>query len=113
MAKILMRVEGMDGQIELMSDRVVIHREGLLNIMKYGMGAKREIPLGAISEIAFKDAGMLTFGQIEFVRSGRSTEEKKRNNASAVKFKRDKQPQFEKLKEKIFELVDQYARQKQ
>ena len=54
MSKVLLRVEGMDGQIELLADRVVIHRAGLWNAVKYGLNAKREIPLGAISEVVFQ-----------------------------------------------------------
>lgn len=99
----------MDGQVELMTDRVVIKREGLWNMFKYGMNAKREIPLGAISEVAFKGATAFRFGEIEFVRSGRSTDEKKKNNTNAVRFNKKSDAQFEKLKEKVFEMVNQQA----
>lgn len=109
MPKTIMKVEGMDGQVELMSDRVVIHRAGLWNAMKFGMNAKREIPLSAISEVAFRPAG-LKFGEIEFVRSGRSTDEKKQLNANAVRFNRKKNKEFEEMKEKVFHMIDQYSR---
>ncbi len=109
MAKLIMRVEGMDGQIELLPDRVIIRRDGILNAFKYGMHAKREIPLGAISEVGFKDAGMMTMGEIDFVRSGRSMEEKTKRASSAVRFPRKKQAEFEALKEKVFELLEKVA----
>lgn len=110
MAKRIMFAEGFDGQVELLSDRVVIHRGGLLNAMKYGMSAKREIPLSAISEIVFKPPIMMGMGQIEFVRGGRSLDEKKSANNSVVKFTKKKFQEFEMLKEKTFELMDQYAK---
>lgn len=111
MAKRIMMVVGIDGQIELLTDRVVIHRKGLWNVIRFGLNSHREIPLGAIAEVMFRDAGALVFGRIEFIRAGRSADEKKKDY-SAVKFNRKSQRQFEILKEKIFELVDQYSKQK-
>ncbi|MDE3016406.1 MAG: hypothetical protein KGI29_05740 [Pseudomonadota bacterium] len=105
MAKGLMTVAGLDGQVELLSDRVVIHRQGLWNALKFGFNARREIPLSAITEVAFKPAGRFMFGEIEFVSSGRAVHHKKTANPSAVKFKRDKNEMFEALKEKIFQIV--------
>ena len=113
MAKLIMKVEGMDGVVELLADRVVILRPGLWNAIWYGFNSKREIPLGAISEVAFRKAGALRFGEVEFVRSGRSTDETKKRNQNAVRFNRKQNDSFEVLKEKVFELVEQYARQKQ
>ncbi len=110
MAKRIMFVEGFDGQVELLSDRVIVHRNGVFNALKYGMNAKREIPLGAISEVGFKPPLMLGMGQIEFVRSGRSMDEKNKSGNSIVKFKKSKAREFEILKEKMFEIIDQYAR---
>ncbi len=112
MAKIIMHVEGLDGQVDLLPDRVVIHRKGLWSAFKHGLNAKSEIPLGAISEVAYRPAS-IQMGQIEFVRSGRSTNERKSANATAVAFNRKKNKEFEALKEKIFELLDQYSRQRQ
>ena len=113
MAKILMSIAGMDGQVELMSDRVVIHRRGLWNVLKYGINSRREIPIGAISEITFRSPSLITFGEIDFVRSGRSADEKKLGSNSAVKFSRKSAAEFEKLKEKVFEMVEQHANKRQ
>lgn len=113
MGKILMRVEGVDGQIELLSDRVIVHRRGIWNMFKYGFNARREIPIGAISEVSFKEPSLITFGEIDFVRSGRSADERRRNSSSAVKFGRKKQFEFEKLKEEVFKMVEQYAHRRQ
>ncbi|MCE2926998.1 MAG: DUF4429 domain-containing protein [Rickettsiales bacterium] len=109
MAKLLMKVKGFDGEVELMNDRVVILRSGVFNMFKYGLNSKREIPLAAISEVMFKPPVLLGMGSIEFVRSGRSADEKKNAANSIVKFKKTNAKQFEMLKEKVFELINQLA----
>ncbi len=111
--KRLMYVEGMDGQVSLLPDRVVITRKGVFNIIKFGINAQSEIPLGAISEVGFRRASAITFGQIEFVRSGRSSEERVRQNSNAVKFPKKKEAEFERLKERVFAILEHLARQKQ
>jgi hypothetical protein len=113
MGKILMRVVGLDGQIDLLPDRVVIHRDGLLNAIKFGFNATREIPLGAISEVSFRVASTFIFGSIEFVRSGRSVDEKNKSKHSTVKFNTTTNKEMEILKEKVFELMDKYNRKPQ
>ncbi len=108
MAKLIMRVEGNDGQIELLDDRVVIHRAGIFNIFKYGLNAKREIPVGAISEVAFKPPSLLSMGEIEFIRSGSGNNSGAKNQVrhTLVKFGGKKAKEFEALKEKVFELIN-------
>lgn len=102
--KAIMYVEGLDGQVELLPDRVIIHRRGFLNSLFFGFNSRREIPIGQISEIAFRDANRIKFGVIEFVRSGRSEQERK-GGGCIVKFNRVSAPQFEILKEKTFEIL--------
>lgn len=111
MGQVLMRVKGFDGEVELQTDRVIIHRPGVFNMFKYGPNAKREIPLSAISEIGFVKPLLLGMGEIEFVRSGRSSDERKQAN-NVVKFKKNKLVEFERLKEKVFELIQQYSKQR-
>ena len=113
MGKILMRAKGIDGQVDLLSDRIVITRQGFLNAIKYGFNSTREIPLGAISEIMFRAAGRLMFGSIEFVRGGRSVDEKNKSKHSTVKFNFIHNKEFEDIKEKTFELMEQYNRKPQ
>lgn len=111
MSKTLMYVEGMDGQVELLSDRVIIHRKGLWNALKFGLNSRREIPLHAISEIGFKPASTIIFGEIEFVRSGRSGDERSIKNNNVVKFPKKKQEAFERLKERIFKILEVISKQ--
>lgn len=110
MAKVIMKVSGIDGQIALLSDRVVITRDGFLNVFSFGFNSRREIPLAAISEVMFRGASMLKPGHIEFVRSGRSQDERKNSKQSTVKFRKLNGAKFEELKEKIFELMEKNAR---
>jgi len=110
MAKVIMKVEGIDGQIALLNDRIVITRDGLLNVFSFGFNSRREIPLSAISEVMFRNATVLKPGQIEFVRSGRSQDERKSARQSAVKFRKLHAARFEEIKEKIFELMEKNSR---
>ena len=56
MAKLIMQVAGIDGQIELLNDRIIIHRAGILNALKYGFNSKRRNSAGRdIPEVAFRD----------------------------------------------------------
>lgn len=109
MAKQIMHVEGFDGVVTLLSDRVIIERPGMWNFFKYGFNSKREIPLSAVSEVVLKPPLLLGMGSIEFVRMGRSENERTKTNYSLVKFKKIKYAQFDALKEKIFEIMDEYA----
>lgn len=116
MAKLIMKVQGNDGVVELMTDRVVISHPGFWNALKFGFNSAREIPLGAISEIGFKNSNMFMFGEIDFIMAGRTTapvwSRKKPVNPNAVKFRKDKQKEFEILKEKVFELMAQQNAQR-
>ncbi len=109
--KILREAKGLDGTMILMSDRVVIHRPGVFNYFKYGRNAKHEIPFSAISEVVFSAATMMSQGSIELVRSGRSRDDRKTgNNANAMKFRKRDNAQFEAIKEKIFEMLNNQQR---
>lgn len=108
MGKVLMYVEGIDGQVELMSDRVIVHRKGLLNSLKHGGNARHEIPLASISGVDFQDATMLKQGMIDFDHAGKRSSGVKGRNS--VKFGKKQHDQFYRLKEKIFELISKQPR---
>ena len=71
-----MRVEGIDGTVELLKDRIIITRPGTWNAIKYQGKGKREIPYGGVSEVLFKNARALSLGEIEFSRPGTDEAEK-------------------------------------
>jgi len=107
MSKTIMKVEGFDGQVELLEDRIIIRRQGWWNALTYGFNAKTEIPLMAISEVSFKPPLLLGMGTIDFIRSGRVSQDMKRGSSTAVKFKKIKLQEFEAFKEKVFEMITQ------
>jgi hypothetical protein len=111
MAKIILKAIGFDADLALLADRVVIIRKGIFNALKYGFNAKTEIPLAAISEVTFKPPLLLGFGVIDFIRSGRANFDMKRSSSTAVKFKKAKLHEFEAIKEKVFELMNQIHKQ--
>ena len=108
MVKPIAHIQGLDGEVYVLPDRVLIMRKGIWNAFKFGLNAQREIPLSAITEIGFKNANVLIFGEIDFISGTRVTAmpgKKKPVNPNAVKFRKDKQKDFESMKEKIFELM--------
>jgi hypothetical protein len=109
MAKVLMKAQGFDADVELLADRVVITRKGLFNAFTYGFNSKTEIPITAITEVSFKPPLLLGFGSIDFIRGGRATFDTKRGSSSAVKFRKSGLQPFGAIKEKVFELMNAQA----
>ena len=103
MSQALAHVTGSDGIIDVMADRVVIRKTGLMNMG----GAQREIPLSAITEVVFKPATMMQGGQIEFMRAGG------KSGDCVVKFQKKQQDEFARLKEYIFQLMNHHAKRAQ
>jgi len=117
MGKMIMRVEGLDGSVELLPDRVIIRHDGIWNAFKFGFNSAREIPLAAISEIGFKNSNLIMMGEIDFIVSGGGSRQmqigkKKAANPNAVRFRKNKQQEFAVLKEKVFELMAQTSAQR-
>ena len=112
MANVVMKAVGVDGEVTLMTDRVVIDRPGWWNKILFVFDTHREIPFSSISEIKFKPPIMIMVGVIDFVMSGGPVVigNKKKNSPTAVKFNKKQQAEFEKLKEKTFELMNQNSR---
>src|SRR5437899_2879766 len=66
MAEVLFEAKGVNGQIELLSDKIRIKRKGLLSLMTQGLKGDKEILLAQVSSIQFKKAGGFTNGYIQF-----------------------------------------------
>lgn len=109
MAKTIMHVSGIDGQVELTSDRVIVHRKGLLNALKHGANARHEIPLASISGVDFRDATLFKQGMIDFDYPGKNNSGVAHKNA--VIFGKKQQQGFYDLKEKIFQIIETSRRQ--
>lgn len=114
MAKLIASAKGVDGIVSVYNDRVVIDRKGIWNFFKYGASASREIPIVALSEVIFRKATFVTVGEIEFVRSGNSSDDRRetKNVFNGMKFLKKHQPRFELIKEKVFEMINQHHQAK-
>lgn len=101
---VLMRAEGIDGQLELLEDRIRIKRQGAFGFINHGFKGDKEIQIENISAIQFKKAGALS-GYIQFSFLG--GQESKGGIFDATKdentimFTQKSQEQFQKVKEKI------------
>ncbi len=114
MAKRVMKAVGMDGEVELLTDRVVINRPGWWNAILFRFDTHREIPFSSIIEIKYKSPIMIMVGKIDFVMAGGTVviaKKKSTMSPTAVKFNKKQEKEFEKLKEKTFELMAQHTRQ--
>lgn len=63
-------VKGVNGQISVFEDRVVITRQGFLGFASQGLAGEKTIPISAIQSVQFKEGGMLTNGFIQFAVMG-------------------------------------------
>lgn len=63
---VLMVAKGVNGQLELLADRVRIKRKGGMAVLTQGLKGDKEIQLSSISSIQFRAPGALTNGYIQF-----------------------------------------------
>lgn len=115
MAKQVMKAVGLDGEVVLLTDRVVINRPGWWNAILFKFDTHREIPFSSISEIKYNACIMILPGRIDFLMTGGTVvigKKKGRGNSpTAVKFNKKQEKEFAALKEKTFELMSQHHRQ--
>jgi len=62
--------KGVNGQIELYSNKICIRRKGVLGFLTQGLKGDKNIMISTITSIQFKKAGMLTNGYIQFAFMG-------------------------------------------
>ena len=60
-----MTVEGLNGEIDLLEDRIKIRRKGGIAFLTQGLKGDKDILISQISSIQFKNAGALTNGYIQ------------------------------------------------
>lgn len=66
MEQVLMTVSGVNGQIDLLRNKIRIKRVGFLALMGHGLKGDKDILLSQISSIQFRAPGMMTNGYIQF-----------------------------------------------
>ena len=103
-------LKGVNGQIELQKNRVVISRKGILGFAAQGLSGRKEIPIKNIQAVQFKDASSLTNGFIQFTIAGGREAGGGLLNATSdentVLFLKKNQIHFENLKKYIDSVID-------
>ncbi|MFD0825809.1 DUF4429 domain-containing protein [Neobacillus sp. M.A.Huq-85] len=105
-----MEVTGVNGQLELKENKIVIKRKGMLAKMSQGLKGDKEILIKQISSIQFKNAGTFTNGYIQFAFSG-GKETKgglvdATQDENTVMFNKKQAGDFEKFKVAVEEKID-------
>jgi hypothetical protein len=99
--------DGVNGIVELDGETVRIWTKGALSLVNPEMMHVKEIYLGDIASIQFRNAGMLTHGYIQFTFFGgggpRARLDEAVRDGKAVMFRRRQQPEFEDLRDSIEE----------
>lgn len=70
MEEILMSAKGVNGQLELLADKVRISRKGAMSLLIHGLKGDKEILISRISSIQFKEASNWFNGYIQFTFEG-------------------------------------------
>lgn len=102
-------LEGVNGQLELYDDKVIIKRKGFLAKMTQGFTkGDKTIYIKQISGIQVKPGGVLTNGYIQFTIAGGNESTKGVFNASqdenTVMFSKDSNKQIERIKNTLEDL---------
>ncbi|MBG9548733.1 SHOCT domain-containing protein [Cytobacillus firmus] len=108
-----MEANGVNGQLELTGNKIIIKRKGMMAKMSQGLKGDKEILIKQISSIQIKKAGALTNGYIQFSFSG-GKENKgglfdATKDENTIMFNKKQMPDFEKLKLAIEEKIDQLS----
>ncbi len=105
--KVLMEAKGVNGQLQLLENKIRILRKGLMAFTSHGLKGEKEILIKSISSIQLKKASFLINGYIQFSFIG--GQETKGGILDATKdentimFNSKQQPDFIKIKEAIEE----------
>jgi len=109
MEKIIKEAKGVNGQLELLENKIRIKRKGFRALATQGLRGDKEIFIKQISSIQFKKAGALTNGFIQFSFLGGSEHKGSFLSLSqgivrdenTILFTKKQQKNFEEIKEAI------------
>ncbi|BAU27591.1 uncharacterized protein DUF4429 [Aneurinibacillus soli] len=106
-----MEALGVNGQIEVTQNKVIIKRKGMLAKMTQGLKGDKEILIKQITSIQFKAPGTFTNGYMQFAFSGGSENKgglfDATKDENTVMFNKKQQPDFEKIKALIEEKMEE------
>jgi transcription initiation factor TFIIIB Brf1 subunit/transcription initiation factor TFIIB len=105
LSNIELNAEGVNGQIELFSNKICIRRKGVLSFLTQGLKGDKNIMMSSISSIQFKKAGMLTNGYIQFAFMGGKESKgglfQGVSDENTVIFNIKQQPLFEQIRDAV------------
>jgi hypothetical protein len=104
------QIEGVNGQIRLTKNRIIISREGNRAFWTQGLKGNKEIPIKYITAVQFKAVGNFTNGYLQLSIQG-SLESKggildATTDENTVMFSELQQPDFEEVKRYIDSVID-------
>jgi len=102
--------KGVNGQIELYSNKVCIRRKGVLGFLTQGLKGDKNIMISTITSIQFKKAGMLTNGYIQFAFMGGQEAKggifQGTQDENTVMFNKKQQSSFEQIRDEVEERIE-------
>ncbi|MCP1124548.1 SHOCT domain-containing protein [Bacillus sp. 3103sda1] len=107
-----MEATGVNGQLQVIGNKIVIKRKGMLAKMTQGLKGDKEILIKQLSSIQFKPASTFTNGYIQFAFSG-GKENKgglfdATKDENTIMFNKKQQSNFDKLKSLIEQKMDEF-----
>jgi len=96
-----MKAEGVDGQIHVLKDRILITRKGIMAMIAHGIKPSKEIPLASVSSVEFQDATRFSAGSLSIYYGGKGA-----SADATVKFQHKANERFKQIKEEIFQLIN-------
>lgn len=66
MGEVLFSIKGVNGQLSVYDDKVIITRKGMLGLLTQGLSGEKTIPISTITSVQYKEGGALFNGFIQF-----------------------------------------------
>jgi hypothetical protein len=107
--KPILEAKGVNGQIRLFGDRIVILRKGVMGFLSQGHKGEKSVFIHQISSVQFKDPGLATSGYIQFAFLGGQETKGGLFNATkdenSVMFRRGQRKDFERLRDELMSRI--------
>ena len=111
-----MLAEGFNGQVEVVGDKIRISRRGVRAFFSHAFKGDKEILISHISSVQFKGASVWSRGYIEFAFLGGQESKggilRAGTDENTVFFTKKQQPDFEQLRDRIYQIQDSLLSQK-
>ncbi|MFC2018249.1 DUF4429 domain-containing protein [Chloroflexota bacterium] len=115
MGNVVMEAKGVNGQLELLEDRIQIKRKGVMGFITPWLEREKEILISQIEAIQLKEAGLSTSGYIQFALIGGQDSKGEflpaTTEGNKVEFNYRQRKSFEQIKEAIDETRRKIAQQ--